>query len=403
MTEITTLTSNQQWTGLDDVLKTKDSSLFIFNTTSQSFKCSINYTTNKYILIIIEKYSSKRETWEFSNKQDLRNHIVKYMDKQGFKEKTNEIDIDQTNTFLNISLDNNFDDFWDGNFNNHQNELKENYIKKLKRNSENYIEKIPEEYIDDTMLMIACDRGYMWDKYKLIKSQKGFDYIWDKIKDQHITWFNHLEVIPDTFKTQKVCLDYVKEMKNFNGIPTNYITKDLCKQIVKEDWLAIETLPKEFIDQELSDIATNENINVFRSIPDEFKTLEMCKKAVKWSTSFLGDVPEKYMTVDFIQYVLRRTLSPILQFIPKERQTKEIQILALSENWNDLWSIPFNKRTIDFCKIAVSNTLESLRFVPEHLYHDIEETVNIYLSTKPFLSELELLQLEKYQNMLHSK
>lgn len=90
MKEILTYTSTKEWTGLDDVLLTRQGSKFRFkNKEWIFFNVDITYSWRNYNVEIIEESKKGKVEWfSVSNKEELREKLVKFLSKEWFKEQT---------------------------------------------------------------------------------------------------------------------------------------------------------------------------------------------------------------------------------------------------------------------------------------------------------------------------
>ena len=82
-------------------------------------------------------------------------------------------------------------------------------------------------------------------------------------------------------------LEYIK----INGcliknVPKEYITQELCELAVKQNGVALKWVPEELKTFELCNIAVTNDFtgNALKYVPEEFKTYEICKVALanKW-------------------------------------------------------------------------------------------------------------------------
>ena len=82
-------------------------------------------------------------------------------------------------------------------------------------------------------------------------------------------------------------LEYIK----INGcliknVPKEYITQELCELAVKQNGVALKWVPEELKTFELCNIAVTNDFtgNALKYVPEEFKTYELCKVALanKW-------------------------------------------------------------------------------------------------------------------------
>ena len=85
----------------------------------------------------------------------------------------------------------------------------------------------------------------------------------------------------------KEYLGYIK----INGcliknVPKEYITQELCELAVKQNGVALKWVPEELKTFELCNIAVTNDFtgNALKYVPEEFKTYELCKVALanKW-------------------------------------------------------------------------------------------------------------------------
>lgn len=166
--EITTYTSNEEKTWLDDCFKTKWNSLFKFkNKSGEYLNIDITYL-GWYNLFISKKVWNKDQIFKFffKNKEDTRAAITKVMDLEGFKEnpkvKLNSNLLDFEENFLS--------NFWDNdNFENTSNKKEDNVhkdlIKKVKKNIIEYIKNVPLVYLTPELLEATFSRKTEDKKY----------------------------------------------------------------------------------------------------------------------------------------------------------------------------------------------------------------------------------------------
>ena len=80
-------------------------------------------------------------------------------------------------------------------------------------------------------------------------------------------------------------LEYIK----INGcliknVPKEYITQELCELAVKQNGVALKWVPEELRTFDMCEIALNYDPTLMQYVPEEFKTYELCKVALanKW-------------------------------------------------------------------------------------------------------------------------
>lgn len=138
MIQVTTLTSNPYWTGLDNVLLTNQNSEFNFKDKDGiTYFCYINYT-DVYVLMISNETKFLELT--FTTKESLRGTLVNFMKRVWFREKLSDLNISET-------IDFDIDDFDNFDFDTIIPKMQQFYLNKSLLQEDVIFHEIPETYL----------------------------------------------------------------------------------------------------------------------------------------------------------------------------------------------------------------------------------------------------------------
>ena len=175
---------------------------------------------------------------------------------------------------------------------------------------------------------------------------------------------------------------YITAVKQ-NGLAIQYILKSArtreielialasSKETCLYMYLPLQYTPKEYITQELCYQMLKNDIRNFQYIPSEYMNTELCEKAIDLNV-FFEYLPKEYMTPDLWIKVLDKYIYVYLHDIPIEHRTAEIYKFVMEKHILRMIDIPEEYRTPEFCAKHISKNYEAIKLTPlAHFSNDI--------------------------------
>ncbi len=155
------------------------------------------------------------------------------------------------------------------------------------------------DYIDENFktpelneLALTHDYGHQYVSMSYITYERflnavknsGWSVIWNRLPEHFLTEEMYIAGVTEN-------ADSIKE------IPIPSVTKNICKAAIIKDGSVIEYIIdnfKQFVTQDLCDLAVNSIPDSIRWIPKKNKTLELCRIAIKYNQDNLVRIPKKF-------------------------------------------------------------------------------------------------------------
>lgn len=150
---------------------------------------------------------------------------------------------------------------------------------------------------------------------------------------------------------------------------SDFITEELCCQIIELVPEDFKFIPKELLTEEICLVGINKDGYIFKNLSDELKTNELCILAVQQYDFLLDYVPLQMRTFEVCSAAVTK-FGSALEYVPFEifndKQISELCSIVSSNNKKfDLKHIHEHFKTYTICSKAVSTNGSNLQYVPE--------------------------------------
>lgn len=206
-------------------------------------------------------------------------------------------------------------------------------------------------------------------------------------------------------------------------IPKEFITSDMCTEVIKKYPHGIYWLPKHLLTDEMYQIAIDGDVSVIKEAPQKYVTDELIDKFFERVHGNIHDIPEAMRTESMynkycvsVGYDIKRIPlrcktyeicyesvsknSYSLSYVPKAMRdeamctkavesfysafpyvpytirTKKMCMYVITKYGGYLRNVPHELRTLEMCTIAVKNCQNAIAYVPKHLYKEIKQIID---------------------------
>ena len=149
-----------------------------------------------------------------------------------------------------------------------------------------------------------------------------------------------------TFKVKYICECFIQEgtiaviYKSYALSNSVYVQKvmdfwtenNYFLTALKKYGLLLKNIPASLQTKDMCAIAVISHEKAFEYVSDNFKDAQMCEKVIKKFPELFKYVPTEYKTEEICSFAIKSTKGTALQFIEKEKQTRELCMLAFREN-----------------------------------------------------------------------
>lgn len=142
---------------------------------------------------------------------------------------------------------------------------------------------------------------------------------------------------------------------------------DLIMPLMRESPQMIEYIPDEVITAEMCALAVGYDGDLIVNIPEKYRTKQIYEEAAK-NFHYKGTVkylPAEVLSEDMLKRLITKTKGDGLEFVPKEKKTYDLCLLAVSLGGKNLRYVPFNIRDEALCIMAVENDKDAFGYVPQ--------------------------------------
>jgi hypothetical protein len=224
-----------------------------------------------------------------------------------------------------------------------------------------------------------------------------------------------LNLIPDEFRTQSICLNHVRNDGNsIKFVPSN----------LRNDELLILASETDDLDLRLSDIdvksalvIVNQNGLHLKGIPLSSMTEEVCIAAFKQNEAVAYEIPVVMQNREICQMILgaknfdfhkmsdsfkSQLLCDMaveknyenLKYVPIRCWNEKMTEFAVRSKGRYLRYVPENYKTLEICELAVQNSAKAWRFVPEALLDKLnDETISAPKESTSVIEQLPIVSL----------
>ena len=234
------------------------------------------------------------------------------------------------------------------------------FFKKILVSNPYALEGAIEEVIDEELCYLAVCNGAGLDHEFMKKHQS------QRIVDKAFELgFKCLEYVREEFMTT----DIISQAMDYSGlaidsIPRTKLTEELCYLHVSKGHRLSELIPKELQSKRIAEKAFENHKMSYPYIADEYKTEEMSREAFKYDCSLVTDIPEKFQTKEMWIKALNETntVQYLLNYIPEKFCTDEVLAVPVERQWRNIFTIPEAYRTPSLWMVAYEQDAEAERY-----------------------------------------
>lgn len=198
---------------------------------------------------------------------------------------------------------------------------------------------------------------------------------------------SNLRYVPQSRRTQKVCMAAFDAQCNGSSaveyIPDKFLTEEICRQAVMQNWETIKVIPNHFKSTEVwlcalkhskwAEINEKQNkplIQYVRANASECIADEICQKFSDYLEQKRRDEDEYRKWIQLV------SANPFfLKDIPQEKRDYKLCKIAIENEGLMLKYVPEDHRIKWLCDIAVRNNPDAIAYVPEEIQTDVIELV----------------------------
>lgn len=169
-------------------------------------------------------------------------------------------------------------------------------------------------------------------------SHRDFRYIHDHlftprlciemVKQNLLCW----EFIPRHLLTTEICQTFITmHPAELGRVPMEFRTKEICLTAVKAYGPCLANVPMNLRTYEicLAAVKSSPNISVITYVPYECLSADLCLEAVKQNGYVLEDIPSEFLTTDICLEAVKQE-SNAIKYVPPQHQTREVCLAALA-------------------------------------------------------------------------
>lgn len=147
------------------------------------------------------------------------------------------------------------------------------------------------------------------------------------------------------------------------SIPLEYITEELCILAIKQEPESILVINNKILTEEMCKLAFELKYYTFKNIPDKYRSYEMCVSAIKKAGHLLHYIKEQFHNEELCKLAVENDGYSI-RYVSKPFYTKEMCELAVKRNGLALSFIENKFRNYELYELAVENCGNAIRYVP---------------------------------------
>lgn len=161
-------------------------------------------------------------------------------------------------------------------------------------------------------------------------------------------------------------IDLVKK----NGLLLQYLDEKtllVCNTAINDNGLALQYVPKNFIDQEMCINALSQNALALKYVPEKLMNETIITFALFTNGLSLQFVPDIMKSVVYSELAMKNNVKA-LQFVKEEHQTEEMILNAVEKDGLLLQYAGMKSK--EACMKAIINNKEAGNYIPEYLEND---------------------------------
>ena len=86
-------------------------------------------------------------------------------------------------------------------------------------------------------------------------------------------------------------------------VPKEFLTKELCNDVLNKNCHLIEHIPKEFLTMDVCSKIVSKHYNLIKYVPKEFLTVDLCQKVFDHDKNLIKWIPEEFYNDDMKKYI----------------------------------------------------------------------------------------------------
>ena len=146
-----------------------------------------------------------------------------------------------------------------------------------------------------------------------------------------------------------------------------YYMEDVFHPLIERQPYLAEHIPVHKRDAYICEKVVTHNGDLLSMVPEELRTEEIYRLAI--DNTIKGEVvkylPQKYLTEETYIKIIRKTKGRAAQYIKRSDMSDAVCDAAVKSCGTNLQYIPKEKRTIARCLLAVFETEEAFRYIPQ--------------------------------------
>lgn len=198
----------------------------------------------------------------------------------------------------------------------------------------------------------------------------------------------NLKFVPQSERTEEICLAAFNSKSNgakaVEYIPDRFLTEEMCKQAVTQEWETLKVIPNHFKNADVCSCALQHSIwadkvddkpdksfsqFVNDYIPDNISE-EVCRKFMEYAAQIKREKSERR------EWVRRVAENPLyIKNIPIEKRDSQICEIAIKQEGMMLKYVPQQLRMKMLCDIAVRNNADAIIYVPDEIRSEVIKSV----------------------------
>ena len=166
--------------------------------------------------------------------------------------------------------------------------------------------------------------------------------------------------------------DEKRDAREFCFIPSEYVTREMCYEYMKNDWRALKYVPERYRDREMYERAVMYNGEALEYVPETYVTREMCKDAMRTSGGCVYErFPKKYKEDEELREMCVRRWPMSIKIM--EPQDKSLCELAVSLDVSAMRYVREENRSCEMMKSVLDRCDESFMDVGEYVTDEFRD------------------------------
>lgn len=159
-------------------------------------------------------------------------------------------------------------------------------------------------------------------------------------------------------------------------VPKEYISKQLCEEVIKQNPQAIRHIPQEYLQDEYfcAKIAVCAP-EIIKAIPDIYLTEKVCMSVVTSTSDYLGMLPMEKRTLNVCECAIdyevvywngENGYTSVLRYVPETLRNHSLCMRAVRTWYEALEFVPENIMTDAMCIMALMQSPLAITYIPKN-------------------------------------